>query len=72
LAGGVPGQEVVLEGVKGVKYAPLLPEMYQNGEKNGRFRALSGLPKSTQQDNKIIQKVRHFFTHESKLFHKLV
>ncbi len=35
-AGEVPGQGVVVEGVKGVKYAPKPPWMY----KNGRFLAL--------------------------------
>jgi hypothetical protein len=29
----VPRQGVVVEGVKGVKYAPLLPRMYRNDEK---------------------------------------
>jgi hypothetical protein len=38
LAGGVPGQRVVVEGVKGVKYSPMPPRMYKNGEK------MSGLP----------------------------
>jgi hypothetical protein len=33
LARGVPGQGVVVEVVKGVKYAPLPPEMYENDEK---------------------------------------
>jgi hypothetical protein len=37
LAGGVPGQGVVVEGVKGVKYGPMLPDMYENGEKTGNF-----------------------------------
>jgi hypothetical protein len=37
LAGGVPGQGVVVEGVKGVKYAPMPPEMYENSEKTGGF-----------------------------------
>ncbi len=29
--GGVPGQGLVVEGVKGVKYTPLPPGMYYNG-----------------------------------------
>jgi hypothetical protein len=35
-------QGVVVEGVKGVKYAPLPPEMYENGKK-GKFSELHGL-----------------------------
>jgi hypothetical protein len=35
--GGVPGQGVVAEGVKGVKHTPLPPEIYKNGEKTGGF-----------------------------------
>jgi hypothetical protein len=35
--GVVPRQVVVVEGVKGVKYAPMLPEIYKNGEKMGGF-----------------------------------
>jgi hypothetical protein len=35
--GGVPGQGVVVEGVKGVKYAPMSPRMDKNGEKTGGF-----------------------------------
>jgi hypothetical protein len=31
--GGVPGQGEVVEGVKGVKYAPMPPGMYENGNK---------------------------------------
>jgi hypothetical protein len=26
-----------MEGVKGVKYAPMLPEIYENGQKTGGF-----------------------------------
>jgi hypothetical protein len=37
LTGGVPGQRVVVEGVKGVKYAPMLPGMYEKDEKMGDF-----------------------------------
>ncbi len=33
IGGGVPWQGVVVEGVKGVKYAPKLPRMYENGKK---------------------------------------
>jgi hypothetical protein len=41
---GVPGQGVVVEGLKGVKYAPMPPGMYENGEKTGRrFPVLFGL-----------------------------
>jgi hypothetical protein len=36
LAGGVPWQGLVVEEVKGVIYAPMLPEMYKN-RKNGWF-----------------------------------
>ncbi len=36
--GGVPGQEVVVEGVKGVKYNPMPPGMYETGW----FRTLFG------------------------------
>jgi hypothetical protein len=39
----VPGQGVVVEGDKGVKYAPKLPEMYENSKKNGRFPTLIDL-----------------------------
>jgi hypothetical protein len=35
--GGVLGQVVVLEGVKGVKYATMPAEIYKNGEKTGSF-----------------------------------
>jgi hypothetical protein len=34
LAGGVLGQVVVLEGVKGVKYASMPAEIYKNSEKH--------------------------------------
>jgi hypothetical protein len=34
--GGVPGQGVVFEGVKGVKYPPMLPECTKTA-KNQRF-----------------------------------
>jgi hypothetical protein len=37
LAGGVLGQRVVVEGVKGVKYAPMPTRMYKNVEKTGSF-----------------------------------
>jgi hypothetical protein len=37
LAGGVPWQGVVVEGVKGVKYASMSPGMYENSEKAGGF-----------------------------------
>ncbi len=37
LAGGVPRQGVVAEGVKGVKHAPMPPRMYKNHEKTGGF-----------------------------------
>jgi hypothetical protein len=37
LAGEVPRQGVVVEGVKRVKYAPMPPEIYKNGEKRGGF-----------------------------------
>jgi hypothetical protein len=33
----VPGQGVVVEGVKGVKYAPMPPKMYENSKKTGGF-----------------------------------
>jgi hypothetical protein len=33
----VLGQAVVVEGVKGVKYAPMPAEIYKNGEKTGSF-----------------------------------
>ncbi len=33
----MPGQGVVVKGVKGVKYAPMLPKMYENCEKTGSF-----------------------------------
>ncbi len=33
LAGGVPRQGVVVEGVKGVKYAPMPPKIYKNRKK---------------------------------------
>jgi hypothetical protein len=42
LAGGVPGQGVVLGGVKGVKYSPKPPRTCKNGEKR-RFPALIDL-----------------------------
>jgi hypothetical protein len=35
--GGVPGQGVVVEGVKGVIYATMLPWKYKNSEKMGGF-----------------------------------
>jgi hypothetical protein len=40
LAGGVPGQGVVVEGVK---YVPKPPEMYENGDKTCGFPALIDL-----------------------------
>jgi hypothetical protein len=43
LARGVPVQGVVVEGVKGVKFAPKPPGMYENSEKNRRFLALIAL-----------------------------
>ncbi len=33
----MPGQRVVVEGVKGVKYAPMLPGMYEKDDKMGGF-----------------------------------
>jgi hypothetical protein len=33
----VPGQGVAVEGVKGVKNAPMPPEIYENREKTGGF-----------------------------------
>jgi hypothetical protein len=36
LSGGVPGQGVVVEGVKGVKCAPMPPRMYEK-QKKGVF-----------------------------------
>ncbi len=35
--GGVCGQGVVVEGVKGVKYTPMLPKIYENSEKTVDF-----------------------------------
>jgi hypothetical protein len=35
--GGLPGQGVVMEGVKGVKYTPMPLEIYKNCEKKGGF-----------------------------------
>jgi hypothetical protein len=35
--GGLPRRGLVVEGVKGVKYAPMPPGMYENGEKMGGF-----------------------------------
>ncbi len=48
MAGGVPGQGVVVEGVKGIKYSPMLPKMYENGKKQGGFTHLLAykLPKT--------------------------
>ncbi len=43
MAGGVPGQGMVVEGVKGVKYAPKPPGMYENSEKLGGLAALIDL-----------------------------
>ncbi len=40
IGGRVPGQEVVVEGVKGVKYSPMPPRMYENYKKNRWFSAL--------------------------------
>jgi hypothetical protein len=40
IAGGVPKQGVVVEGVKGVKYTPKLPGMYENCEKNRQLPQL--------------------------------
>jgi hypothetical protein len=37
IGGGSARAGVVVEGVKGVKYAPMLPGMYENGEKMGGF-----------------------------------
>jgi hypothetical protein len=37
LAGGVPWQGVVVQGVKGVKDAPMPPGMYENSKKTGSF-----------------------------------
>ncbi len=37
IGGVVPRQGVVVEGVKEVKYAPMLPEIYKNGKKMGSF-----------------------------------
>jgi hypothetical protein len=36
-AGRRPGQGVVVEEVKGVKDAPMPPEIYENGKKTGGF-----------------------------------
>jgi hypothetical protein len=40
-AGGVPGQGVVVEGVKEVKYTPMAPGMYKNGKKGGFMHFLA-------------------------------
>ncbi len=40
MAGGVHQQGVVVEGVNGGKEAPMLPEIYKNSTKNGRFLVL--------------------------------
>ncbi len=40
MAGGVPRQGVVVEGDKGVKYAPKPPRMYEIGKKTGGFLRL--------------------------------
>ncbi len=44
----MPGQGVVVEGVKGVKYAPMPAEIYENGKKTGGFLQLLAyrLPKT--------------------------
>jgi hypothetical protein len=39
----VPGEGVLVEEVKGVKYALMLPEINENGEKMDSFPALLGL-----------------------------
>jgi hypothetical protein len=39
----MPGQWVVVEGVKGDKYVPKPPEMYQNSKKTEWFQALIDL-----------------------------
>jgi hypothetical protein len=41
LAGGVPGQGVVVVAVKGVEYAPIPPGMYENSKKTA-FPTLFG------------------------------
>ncbi len=40
MAGGVHRQGVVVEEVNGGKEAPMLPEIYNNSTKNGRFLVL--------------------------------
>jgi hypothetical protein len=52
IGGGVPGHGLVVEGVKGVKYAPKLLEMYENGKKIRQFHALIDL-KSPKVLNKV-------------------
>jgi hypothetical protein len=37
ISGGNARQGVEVEGVKGVKYAPMPPEMHENGKKTGGF-----------------------------------
>jgi hypothetical protein len=70
---GVPWQGAVVEGVKGVKYAPMPPGMFENGKKRAvwhtfqliNLRKCHFLPKSTYQDilprcflrNKLILKL---------------
>jgi hypothetical protein len=56
--GGVPGQGVVMEGVKGVKYSPKPPRMCNNGEKR-RFPALIDLKiaKNTVFYLKVLNKI---------------
>ncbi len=39
----MPRQGVVVEGVKGLKYAPKPPRMYKDSGKNGQFSALIDL-----------------------------
>jgi hypothetical protein len=51
LAGGVPKQGVVVEGVRGVEYAPIRPECTKT-VKNGWFRALFGL-KIAENENEL-------------------
>jgi hypothetical protein len=37
IGGGLSGHGVVVEEVKGVKYAPMPPKIYKNGKKKGGF-----------------------------------
>ncbi len=60
----MPGQGVVVEGVKGGKYAHMQREIYKNGAKNGQFPALFDLKITENAQKDLIRCIYEIFFEE--------